>query len=112
MGELPALAGLFLKLGSIAFGGPGLLVAGSCFILPATLIVGALAWVYGKFGKLPPAEGLLSGVKPVIIAAVVQALWRLGQTAVKNWPLSILGAAAATCCWRFGAPTLSNGGSG
>jgi chromate transporter len=58
------------------------------------LIVMACAWAYVKFGKLPAAEGLLYGVKPVIIAVVVQALWGLGRTAVKNWWLGILGAAA------------------
>jgi chromate transporter len=32
---------------------PGLLVAGACFIVPATLIVGAIAWAYVRFGRLP-----------------------------------------------------------
>ena len=36
---------------------------------------------YVRFGKLPQVEGLLYGVKPVIIAVVVQALWGLGQAA-------------------------------
>ena len=33
---------------------------------------------------LPQADGLLYGVKPVVIAIVVQALWGLGRTAVKD----------------------------
>lgn len=53
-----------------------------------------LAWVYVRFGQLPAAEGLLYGIKPVIIAIIVQALWRLGRTAVKNWPLGLLGVTA------------------
>lgn len=65
-------------------GFPGLLVAGSCFILPAVLIVTAIAWAYVRFGALPQAEGLLYGVKPVVIAVIVQALWRLGRSALKN----------------------------
>jgi chromate transporter len=79
-------------------GWPGLLVAGVCFILPAALIVSVIAWAYLKFvksGKMPEAEGLLYGIKPVIIAVVVQALWNLGRTAVKTRLLAIVGVGAA-----------------
>jgi chromate transporter len=83
-----------IHIGHRRAGWLGLIVAGSCFILPAALIVGVLAWVYVRFGQLPAAEGLLYGIKPVIIAIIVQALWRLGRTAVKNWPLGLLGVTA------------------
>jgi len=75
-------------------GWPGLLVAGVCFILPAALIVGAIAWAYVRFGTVPAATGLLYGVKPVVIAVVVQALWGLGRSAVKTPALGVLGAGA------------------
>jgi chromate transporter len=68
----------------------GLLVAGTCFIIPAALIVLAFAWAYVRFGHRPEAVGLLSGVKPVIIAVVVQALWRLGWQAMKSRTLIAL----------------------
>ena len=73
-----------IHIGYVQVGFAGLLVAGSCFILPATLIVGAIAWAYVRFGTLPLATGLLYGVKPVVIAVVLQALIRLGKTAVKT----------------------------
>ena len=144
-GELGALAALFLKLGSTAFGGPaahiammedevvrrrqwltreefldllgatnlipgpnstemaihighrrggwaGLAVAGVCFILPALLIVLGCAWAYVRFGTLPQVEAVLYGIKPVIIAVVVRALWLLGKTALNT---AILGAVSA-----------------
>ena len=75
-------------------GWPGLLVAGTCFILPAAVIVGALAWGYVKFGKLPEVAGVLYGVKPVIIVIVLQALFALSKTAVKSKLLIVVGA----CC--------------
>ncbi|MFB3902415.1 MAG: chromate efflux transporter [Acidobacteriota bacterium] len=65
-------------------GWPGLLVAGVCFILPAAIIVTAFAWTYVQYGSLPEALGVLYGVKPVIIAIVLQALWGLGRTALKT----------------------------
>ena len=72
----------------------GLLVAGLSFILPAVLITGALAWSYTRFGKLPQAAGLLYGVKPVVIAIVLRALWGLGRTAMKTKFLAVVGVAA------------------
>jgi chromate transporter len=72
----------------------GLLVAGVSFIVPAMLMTGALGWAYVRFGTLPEAAWLLWGVKPVILAVVVQALWNLTPTAARTWPLRILGVVA------------------
>src|SRR2546427_39551 len=63
-----------LHIGLLA-GWCGFLIAGVCFILPAALLVGFLAWVYVQFETLPQVAGVLYGVKPVIIAVVLQALW-------------------------------------
>src|SRR3954463_14556758 len=35
----------------------GLIVVGVCFILPATLLVGALGWAYVEFGSVPAVAG-------------------------------------------------------
>jgi len=72
----------------------GLVVAGVCFITPAVLIVMAIAWAYVRFGTLPAIAGVLYGVKPVIIAVVVQALWGLGRSAMKTWFLRVVAVAA------------------
>ncbi len=85
---------LAIHIGHSRAGWPGLLVAGACFILPATLIVTAIAWAYERFGALPAVGGVLYGVKPVVIALVVQALWGLGRTALKTRGLVALGLAA------------------
>src|SRR5437867_4108375 len=45
-----------IHLGYVRAGWPGLLVGGVCFILPATLIVLALAWGYVRYGSLPAAD--------------------------------------------------------
>jgi chromate transporter len=144
--RLKELAKLFLKLGTIAFGGPaahialmeeevvqrrgwlkrqqlldligatnlipgpnstelaihigyeragwrGLIVAGTCFIVPAMCIVWLLAVLYVRYQTVPQLGWLLYGIKPVIIAIVVQALWRLGQSAVKNIQTGVAGVA-------------------
>ncbi len=151
-GELGALAWLFLRLGTIAFGGPaahiammedevvrrrqwlthddfldmisacnlipgpnstemaihigqrragfaGLAVAGACFIVPAALITMALAWGYVAFGRMPQVAGILYGVKPVIIAVVVQAIWRLARSVLRTRLLIALTIAATAAAF-------------
>jgi chromate transporter len=60
-------------------------LAGLLFILPAMLLVLAFAWAYVSFGSTPQAGALLYGIKPVIVAVVVQAIYGLLRTAVKTW---------------------------
>jgi len=82
-----------IHIGYARAGWPGLIVGGVCFIVPAMVLVLALAWVYVRYGTLPEAGALLYGIKPVIIAIVAQALWGLARTAVRSPLLAVLGAA-------------------
>jgi chromate transporter len=88
----PSSSELAIHIGYLRGGWLGLLIAGTCFILPATIIVGVLAWFYVQFGSLPAVSAILYGVKPVVIAVILQALWGLGHTAVKSAFLAVLGA--------------------
>ena len=85
---------LAIHIGHRQAGWPGLFVAGVSFILPAVLIVAALAWAYVRYGSLPQVAGVLYGVKPVIIAIVLQALWSLTRTAIKNRFLALVALVA------------------
>jgi len=86
---------LAIHIGRVRAGGWGLFVAGACFIVPAALMVAAIAWAYVRYGSLPQIAGVLYGVKPVVIAVVLQALFRLGRTALKTRALVALALAAA-----------------
>jgi chromate transporter len=145
---LTELAALFLRLGTVAFGGPaahiammrqevvtrrawltderfldllgacnlipgpnstelaihigferrrwaGLSIAGFCFIAPAALITGMLGYAYVRYGKLLAAEGLFYGLKPVILAVVLDAVWGLAPKAAATIPLRIIAVASA-----------------
>jgi chromate transporter len=92
----PSSTELGIFLGYLRAGVPGLLLAGICFILPAMLIVLALAWLYLRFGTTTWAGALLYGIKPVVIAIIVQAIWGLGRAAVKGWWPAALGPAVFT----------------
>lgn len=85
---------LAIHLGFVRAGWFGLIVAGSCFILPAMAIVWMLAAFYVHYQTLPELSHILWGIKPVIIAIVVQALWNLTRTAIKGKAAVILGIIA------------------
>ena len=80
-----------IHIGHRRAGWKGLLVAGGSFILPAVLIVIGFAWAYVRYGSIPEVKGVLYGVKPVIIAIVMQALWSLGHASIKTRFLAAIG---------------------
>jgi chromate transporter len=83
----------------------GLALAGISFILPAMLIVWGLAVLYVQFQTLPQLSWLLYGLKPVIIAILVQALWKLGQKAIKDTHTAIA-AIAVVVAFALGGNEL------
>lgn len=89
----PTSSELAIYLGYVRAGARGLVLAGCLFILPAMVIVLALAWAYVRYGSMPGATWVLDGIKPVIIAIIVSALWGLAKAAVKGPLLGLVGAA-------------------
>lgn len=80
-----------LHLGFTRGGLAGLVISGVCFILPAALSVLVLAVLYARHGQVRELTGVMDGIKPVVMAVILQALLRLGKTVIKG-PLA-LGAA-------------------
>ncbi len=102
----PSSTEVAIHIGHQRAGWKGLVVAGACFILPAMLIVMACAWVYAAFGALPQVQSIMYGVKPVIIAVVLQALWGLARTAIKGAFVAGVGV-VATAAALAGANVLA-----
>lgn len=75
-------------------GWKGLVVAGICFIVPAVLITGLLAWAYQRYGQLPEVAPFIYGIKPAVLSVVLAVMISLGKKAVKNWQLALLGILA------------------
>ncbi|MDX9858046.1 MAG: chromate efflux transporter [candidate division Zixibacteria bacterium] len=73
-----------IHIGYMRAGWRGLLLGGLCFMIPAAVAVLVLSWAYVRFGSTPQAEWLLYGVKPVVIAVIVQALWSLGRKVING----------------------------
>ena len=98
-------------LGYKRAGIPGLLLAGACFILPASLIVGAIAWGYTRYGEPPRWDGSCMASAPVIIAIILQAVWKLAQGAITGvLPGVICAVAAALSLWGVNELALLAGG--
>lgn len=72
-------------------GWKGLVVAGACFIIPAVIITGILAWAYQQYGQLPQVNRFIYGIKPAIISIIVAAMISLGRRAVKSTASALIG---------------------
>ena len=69
----------------------GLFVAGICFIFPAVVITGILAWLYTTYGQLPEVQPYIYGIQPAVLAIIASAIFKLGKKAIKNEMLFGLG---------------------
>src|SRR5581483_929632 len=87
----PTSTELAIFIGYRRAGWRGLVLGGLCFILPAMLIVMALAWAYVQFGSTPQVRGLLYGVLPVVIVIIAQAASSLGRRAITSALTAVLG---------------------
>lgn len=98
----PTSTELAMHIGHRRAGRAGLVVAGLAFLLPAVLIVAALAWLYVGFGQLPQIEALLVGIAPVVVAVIAHAGWSIARTAVRTpWHGVLLIAAIAAVLGGF-----------
>lgn len=82
-----------IHIGHRRAGFAGLVVAGLAFIVPASLITLAIAWAYVRWGARPEGRWLMYGVKPVVIAIVLQAIAGLAPVAARTRALVVLGVA-------------------
>lgn len=79
-----------IHIGHERGGWKGLLLAGCCFIVPAVLITGGIAWLYHDYGQLPQVRSFIYGIKPAIIAIILSAVFPLAKKALKTVTLSVL----------------------
>lgn len=84
-----------MHIGHERAGWKGLLVAGTCFIVPAVIITAFFALLYQHYGQLPQVQPFIYGIKPAIIAVVVSLMINLGRKALKNIELAVIGVLAA-----------------
>ena len=89
----PNATEMALYLGLVRAGWLGYIISGALFIVPGMLATLALAWVYVTYGSLSQVGWVLYGVKPIVIAIIIQALWDLGRKGIKDALTAIIGIA-------------------
>jgi chromate transporter len=89
----PNATEMALYLGLVRAGWLGYIVSGLLFVLPGMLATLLLAWVYVTYASLPQVGWVLYGIKPVVIAIILRALWDLGREGVKDIITGVVGAA-------------------
>jgi chromate transporter len=82
----------------------GGVVAGALFVLPSLFIMIGLSWIYIVFGDVPFIVGLFYGIKPAVTAIVLHAAHRIGTSALRNWILRAIAAAAFVAIAVFAVP--------
>jgi chromate transporter len=90
----PEAQQLATYIGWLLNGKWGGIMAGGLFVLPSIFILWALAWVYASLGSVPMVAALFYGLKPAVVAIVLEAVMRIGKKSLKTRFLYSLAAAA------------------
>ena len=100
----PEAQQLATYLGWLLHGGWGGLTAGLLFVLPGFVSILVLSVVYASYGHTVAVAGLFYGLKPAVVAVVVQAVVRIGKRALKNSAMVAIAAAAFVAIFFFEVP--------
>ena len=82
----------------------GGVVAGVLFVAPSLLLLIVLSWLYVRYGEVPLVAAAFNGVKPVVVAIVAHAAWRIGRRALRRplqWAIAV---AAFVALFAFSLP--------
>jgi chromate transporter len=91
----PGVTQLGIFIGSAKAGVVGGIIAGICFILPAFLIMLALAAAYVAFGTLPSMRNAFYGIGPVVVGILATSVYRLGKATIRERSQIAIAVAAA-----------------
>jgi chromate transporter len=91
----PSSTELAVFIGRRRAGWRGMVIAGSCFILPAALLMLAIAWAYVRWGRHPAVVHVLAGVRPIVVGIVAWAAVDLGRAMVGDLARAAVAVMAA-----------------
>jgi chromate transport protein ChrA len=78
-----------IHIGYIFGGLAGLIITGVCFITPAVLITGFLAWIYTTYGTLPDVAPIFAGIKPISNCGDFSGTLALRQKGTENPSITV-----------------------
>jgi len=82
----------------------GGIVAGTLFVLPGALVTLVLSLLYAGFQDVRIIEALFFGIKPAVLAIVLEALVRIGRRALTGRLAATLAAAAFVAIFFLDLP--------
>ncbi len=100
----PEAQQLLTYIGWLLHGTRGGLIAGSIFVLPGFVSVWMLSWLYAVGQGVPIVEGIFFGLKPAVLAVVIQAVLKLGSKALIGRVRVGVAVAAFAAIFFFDAP--------
>ena len=80
----PEAQQLATYIGWLLNGKWGGIIAGGLFVLPSIFILWLLAWMYASLGAIPAIAALFYGLKPAVVAIVLEAVLRIGRKSLKT----------------------------
>jgi chromate transporter len=100
----PEAQQLATYIGWLLNGKWGGIIAGGLFVLPSIFILWLFAWMYASFGTVPAMAALFYGLKPAVVAIVLEAVLRIGKKSLKTRFLYFLAGAAFIGSYFFNIP--------
>jgi chromate transporter len=76
-------------------GAAGASVCVCAALLPAFIVMVALAGLYFRWGQLAQADRVFMGIMPAVAAIVLAAAWHMCSAAVRGWREAVVAAGAA-----------------
>jgi chromate transporter len=83
-------------------GTKGGIAAGTLFVVPGALVMLVLSWLAATQANQPWLAAVFDGLKPVVVAIIVVAVWRLARRAFAGWPSLAMAAAAFVALYFLG----------
>jgi len=100
----PEAQQLATYIGWLLHGRWGGIIAGGLFVLPSIFILWLFAWLYASLGTVPSVAALFYGLKPAVVAIVLEAVLRIGKKSLKTGLLYSLAATAFVGIYFFNIP--------
>jgi chromate transporter len=83
---------------------PGGIVAGTLFVIPGFIFMLLLSILYAGYQDLNVVQWLFFGLKPAVLAIVLEAVLRIGKRALQNRMMVVLAALAFVAIFFYDVP--------
>src|SRR5215211_185967 len=97
----PEALQLAIYVGYLKKGILGAILAGLTFIIPGTLVMIVLSYLYVTYGNVPAVNDVLFVLKPAVLGIIAAGIIKLGRAAIKNVRLGVILAVAVLALYFF-----------